>query len=218
MDHGIGGKREGGRSGEGEGSCEQIILESARISSEDPKSQKIGLIKYLIKNGHWSPFEMASMCVEIITTRDISRQFLRHRSFSFQEFSQRYQSIELLQQKPYLREARLQDLKNRQNSIEIDDDALKKEWKEMQEEVWKRSFELYKKALGMGIAREQARSLLPEGLTMTKFRMAGNIRSWIHYCQLRSGNGTQKEHAEIAKMIQGIMKERMPNIAEALGW
>lgn len=153
------------------------------------------LINYLIKNQHWSPFEMVSICLEIETTRDIARQILRHRSFSFQEFSQRYAVVE---ETPISKEARLQDLKNRQSSLECSDNQLTEEWQKVQDSVIKASEQAYKWALEKGIAKEVARCVLPEGLTPSKMYMNGTLRSWIHYIQLRSGNGTQKEHREVA--------------------
>jgi thymidylate synthase (FAD) len=188
--------------------AEALVLECARVSS-DPNKTNTGtrLLSYLIKQEHWSPFEMANMVIEIETTRDISRQILRHRSFSFQEFSQRYQVVS--------REARLQDLKNRQNSIAMDDEMSEAIWNQMQRETWEMAHSNYEKALLMGIAKEQARVLLPEGLTKTKMYVNGTVRSWIHYLRLRSGNGTQLEHQEIAKQIMLIFKEKMPTIYES---
>ena len=180
----------------------------ARVSN--PKNQHNHendekLIKYLIKHKHWSPFEMVNICLKIETTRDISRQILRHRSFCFQEFSQRYSSDI---SDPILRECRLQDKKNRQSSLKNDDVTLENEWNEKQHEIIKLSSEYYQWALFNGIAKEQARSILPEGNTPTVMYMNGTVRSWIHYIQLRSGNGTQKEHRliaiECAKAIEPI--------------
>lgn len=155
------------------------------------------LIRYLVKNKHWSPFEMVHVVMEINTTRDIARQILRHRSFSFQEFSQRYadptQDLGFVQ-----REARLQDTKNRQNSIETDDNDLQVDWEWHQEIVLNAVKNSYAWAIENGIAKEQARAVLPEGLTVSRMYMAGSLRSWIHYCELRCGNGTQKEHREVA--------------------
>lgn len=171
------------------------------------------LLKYCAEHGHWSVFEMGSMTLEITTTRDISRQILRHRSFSFQEFSQRYATA---QHFTASREARLQDEKNRQNSIETEDEALQKVFKFLQQTVLSASITAYQDALSRGIAKEQARVLLPEGLTETKMYMSGNIRSWIHYCQLRCGNGTQKEHKEIADAVKAILLEQLPILSEVL--
>jgi len=170
------------------------------------------LLQYLIRNKHRSPFEMVSICLEIVTTRDIARQILRHRSFSFQEFSQRYARVET-ETEPVCREARLQDKTNRQNSIELqpsdaDDDnafVLISEWEHKQQELLAHSHSVYNWALSQGIAKEQARVVLPEGLTETRMYVNGNVRSWIHYLQLRCGNGTQKEHQEVArKCVEAI--------------
>lgn len=167
------------------------------------------LIKYLISNQHWSPLEMASMCLEIETTRDIARQILRHRSFSFQEFSQRYadptKDLEFV-----VREARLQDHKNRQNSVESDDYELQEEWRGRQLMLIDYVKRQYEWAIQHGIAKEQARAVLPEGLTMSRMYMNGTLRSWIHYIQLRSGNGTQKEHMQIAKECAKVIAEVFP--------
>lgn len=167
------------------------------------------LIKYLINNQHWSPLEMASMCLEIETTRDIARQILRHRSFSFQEFSQRYadptKDLEFV-----VREARLQDHKNRQNSVESDDYELQEEWRGRQLMLIDYVKHQYAWAIKNGIAKEQARAVLPEGLTMSRMYMNGTLRSWIHYIQLRSGNGTQKEHMQIAKECAKVIAEVFP--------
>lgn len=180
---------------------QELVAYCARVSN--PANQlntetSENLIKYLIKHQHWSPLEMASACLEIETTRDIARQILRHRSFSFQEFSQRYAdpttdlSFEI-------REARLQDKKNRQNSIETDDKNLNERWEDYQRSIIANAQSAYKWAVDNGIAKEVARAVLPEGLTMSRMYMNGTLRSWIHYIQLRSANGTQKEHMEIAK-------------------
>ena len=156
------------------------------------------LVGYLIKHKHWSPLEMVSACLEIETTRDIGRQILRHRSFSFQEFSQRYadptQDLDFV-----TREARLQDEKNRQNSVEIDDPKLQEEWDALQQININGARSAYNWAISKGIAKEQARAVLPEGLTMSRMYMNGTLRSWVHYIELRSGHGTQKEHMEIAR-------------------
>jgi thymidylate synthase (FAD) len=168
------------------------------------------LLKYLIKHQHWSPLELATMCLEIETTRDIARQILRHRSFSFQEFSQRYadptKDLEFV-----TREARLQDPKNRQNSIsEGVDVMLQYEWERRQQDLIAQVKIQYDWAIANGIAKEQARALLPEGLIMSRMYMSGSLRSWIHYIQLRSGNGTQKEHMEIAKECAKVIAEVFP--------
>lgn len=199
-------------------SAEDLIVYMARVSNPSNQNTTQGndkLIRYLIKNQHWSPFEMVSIVMEINTTRDIARQILRHRSFSFQEFSQRYAdptkdlSFEV-------REARLQDNKNRQNSIETDDRELKREWLEMQQRIIRTALDSYEWAITNGIAKEQARSILPEGNTNSKLYMNGTLRSWIHYCQLRMENGTQKEHMEVAKACWEIIEAQFPNVAAAL--
>lgn len=156
------------------------------------------LLSYLIKHQHWSPFEMASATLEVETTRDIARQFLRHRSFSFQEFSQRYANPEDMTETFVLREARLQDTKNRQNSIGVDDEKLSAEWRMRQQDVIDTVKQHYNWAISNGIAKEQARAVLPEGNTVSRLYANGTIRSWIHYVELRSANGTQKEHMDLA--------------------
>lgn len=195
----------------------ELVAFCARVSNPSNQSNKDTsekLIRYLVKNQHWSPLEMVSMCLEIETTRDIARQILRHRSFSFQEFSQRYadptQDLDFV-----LREARLQDTKNRQNSIEIDiqneDDAfLISEWNRRQQDVIDLVKENYKWAIDCGIAKEQARAILPEGNTVSRLYMNGTLRSWIHYIQLRSANGTQKEHREIAHKCAEVIAKVFP--------
>ena len=193
-------------------SIQELIAYCARVSNPSNQSNKDTsekLIRYLVKNQHWSPLEMVSMCLEIETTRDIARQILRHRSFSFQEFSQRYadptQELDFV-----LREARLQDTKNRQNSIETDSDYLKERWEEEQLSVLFRVKQAYKWAIDNGIAKEQARAVLPEGLTVSRLYMNGTLRSWIHYIQLRSSNGTQKEHAEVALKCAEVIAKVFP--------
>lgn len=169
------------------------------------------LLQYLVNNQHWSPFEMVHVVMEITTTRDIARQILRHRSFSFQEFSQRYAEV---QAQPILREARLQDLSNRQNSLELDDVATDTWWQDKQMEVAERALRTYQKALERGIAKEVARAVLPEGMTESRLYMSGTVRSWIHYCQLRMGNGTQKEHRLIATECAEVLGDLMPPLKE----
>lgn len=186
--------------------CARVSNPSNQMNSETAEK----LIKYLIKHQHWSPLEMAHMCLEIETTRDIARQILRHRSFSFQEFSQRYadptKDLEFV-----TREARLQDPKNRQNSIsEGVDVMLQYEWDKRQQDLIEQVKIQYNWAIANGIAKEQARALLPEGLIMSRMYMSGTLRSWIHYIQLRSGNGTQKEHMEIAKECAKVIAEVFP--------
>jgi thymidylate synthase (FAD) len=206
------------------------IVEMARVSAPPNTTgpwqtatrevQSKRLLKYLIDHKHWSPFEMCHMTVKISTTRDISRQILRHRSFSFQEFSQRYQDIKILSQSPIFREARLQDQKNRQNSIVLDEsvesDQIAEAWHKLQQSIWETSLKAYNSALELGIAKEQARALLPEGLCSTQMYMSGSIRSWIHYLQIRTGVETQKEHRYIANQIKKIFAIQMPIIYEAL--
>ena len=185
--------------------CARVSNPSNQLNTET--SEK--LIKYLIKNAHWSPLEMVSACLEIETTRDIARQMLRHRSFSFQEFSQRYanpvKDLEFI-----IRDARLQDPKNRQNSIENKDVEITKTWKEKQENLISEATNVYNWAIENGIAKEQARSVLPEGNTVSRLYMNGTLRSWIHYIELRSANGTQKEHMEIAIACAEVINEIFP--------
>ena len=197
---------------EGIDNAQELVAFCARVSNPSNQlntetSEK--LIKYLIKNAHWSPLEMVSACLEIETTRDIARQILRHRSFSFQEFSQRYanpvKDLEFV-----TREARLQDLKNRQNSIENDDEEISNIWIEKQEHLINEARETYNWAIENGIAKEQARAVLPEGNTVSRMNMHGTLRSWIHYIELRSGNGTQKEHMEIAVACAEVITRIFP--------
>ena len=197
---------------EGIDNAQELVAFCARVSNPSNQlntetSEK--LIKYLIKNAHWSPLEMVSACLEIETTRDIARQILRHRSFSFQEFSQRYanpvKDLEFV-----TREARLQDLKNRQNSIENDDEEISNMWIEKQEHLINEARKTYNWAIENGIAKEQARAVLPEGNTVSRMYMNGTLRSWIHYIELRSGNGTQKEHMEIAVACAEVITRIFP--------
>lgn len=191
---------------------EDLVSFCARVSN--PSNQynletADKLIKYLIKHQHWSPLEMVSVCLEITTTRDIARQILRHRSFSFQEFSQRY--ADPTKELDFeVREARLQDPKNRQNSIETEDRELNKMWQAKQRDLIAAARESYIWAVTNGIAKEQARALLPEGLTVSRLYMNGTLRSWIHYIMLRASNGTQKEHAEIALACAQVIAEIFP--------
>ena len=172
------------------------------------------LIRYLIKHKHWSPFEMASVAIEINTTRDIAHQIVRHRSFAFQEFSQRYANPDE-QGYPYVvRQTRLQDQKNRQNSIETDDELLHQHWVAQQTKVIEAASQAYNWALDNGIAKEQARAVLPEGLTKTRLYMQGTIRSWIHYIDVRTTPGTQKEHMEIAQQCAYVIEPFFPMIQE----
>ena len=201
---------------EGITDVQELVAFCARVSNpsnqnNNETSQK--LIKYLINNKHWSPLEMVTACIEIETTRDIARQILRHRSFSFQEFSQRYadptKDLSFV-----LKEARLQDNKNRQNSIDTDNETLKSEWINKQKTLIDLSLKTYKWAIDNGIAKEQARAVLPEGNTVSRMYMNGTLRSWVHYIELRSSNGTQKEHMEIAKSIAKIISDIFPMMSD----
>jgi len=197
--------------------AQDLVAYCARVSNPSNQLNKgtaDKLLKYLAKNKHWSPFEMVSITMEINTTRDIARQILRHRSFSFQEFSQRY--ADPTDMHPVFREARLQDLKNRQNSIETDDIGLGIWWVKAQKEVWDEALDQYKKALEKGIAKEVARAVLPEGMTPSRLYMAGTLRSWIHYCELRMGNGTQAEHQLIASLCWEAILTEFPSLVEIL--
>lgn len=185
--------------------CARVSNPSGQMNSET--SEK--LLNYLAKHKHWSPFEMASATMEVETTRDIARQMLRHRSFAFQEFSQRYadptKDLDFV-----IRDARLQDTKNRQNSIDTDDTSLKLAWSLRQDAIIKAAKDAYEWAIENGIAKEQARAVLPEGNTVSRMYMQGSLRSWIHYIDLRSGNGTQKEHIEIAKACAEAISKIFP--------
>ena len=199
----------------------ELVAFCARVSNPSNQTNKDTsekLIRYLVKNQHWSPLEMVSMCLEIETTRDIARQILRHRSFSFQEFSQRYadptKELDFV-----LREARRQDKKNRQNSIDLDlnndaDRFLAFQWENMQKKVLEQSRMAYEWAIDSGIAKEQARAVLPEGLTVSRLYMNGTLRSWIHYISLRSANGTQKEHRDIALKCAEVIAKVFPMAKE----
>jgi thymidylate synthase (FAD) len=192
--------------------CAKVSNPQAQINTETSER----LIKYLIKHAHWSPLEMVSACLEIETTRDIAHQIVRHRSFAFQEFSQRYANPAEMGDQFVTREARLQDTKNRQNSIEIDTESdLHYEWQMKQQSVIDKAKEVYEWAIDNGIAKEQARVVLPEGNTKTRLYMNGSIRSWVHYIELRSANGTQKEHMDIAKACAKVISEVFP-LAESL--
>lgn len=190
--------------------CARVSNPSNQLNSETSAK----LLRYLAKHKHWSPFEMVSACLEIETTRDIARQILRHRSFSFQEFSQRYadptNDLEFV-----TREARLQDKKNRQNSVEIDNESeLHYAWAEKQKEVINKAKETYEWAINNGIAKEQARAVLPEGCMMSRLYVNGTLRSWMHFIELRSGNGTQKEHQEIAIACAKAITKIFPDVKE----
>jgi thymidylate synthase (FAD) len=194
---------------------EDLIAYMARVSApenQDNKETAPRLIKYLIKHKHWSPLEMVNVCMEINTTRDIARQILRHRSFSFQEFSQRY----AVAQDFDLSEVRMQDTKNRQNSLETDDVYLKNWWNSVQLRVQCEAERAYSLALEKGIAKEVARKLLPEGLTMSKMYMNGTLRSWLHYVDIRCDAATQKEHREVADMCKAELVKLFPNVMEAM--
>ena len=207
------------QSPDGMNLLEQVAF-AARVSN--PSNQNNSetaekLVRYLIKNQHWSPLEMVSVCLEIETTRDIARQILRHRSFSFQEFSQRYARADDLGFE--LRQARLQDTKNRQNSIEMDiaNDTQRQiayQWENLQNDLLKRTKDVYTWALDKGIAKEQARAILPEGNTKSRMYMNGTLRSWVHYIQLRSDNGTQKEHRDVALACADAIQPIFPMIEE----
>ena len=191
---------------------QELIAYCARVSNPDNQMSSetsSKLLKYLIREKHWSPFEMISVCMEITTTRDIARQILRHRSFSFQEFSQRYANpLDSLNR--VVREARLQDHQNRQNSIEVDNESLQQNWAGQQDLVWLQAVKAYNWAIKMGIAKEQARAVLPEGLTESRLYVNGTLRSWIHYIELREKNGTQKEHVEIARACADALTKIFP--------
>lgn len=202
---------------EGVASAEELIAYTARVSNPGNQMNMQTapkLLAYLVKNQHWSPFEMVSLTLQIDTTRDIARQILRHRSFSFQEFSQRYAAVDT--NAFTLSEARLQDTKNRQNSIETLDTQLQQDWNEKQNEVLDAVSDAYKWALDNGIAKEQARKVLPEGLTPSTLYMAGTLRSWIHYILLRKENGTQKEHRQVAVAALDIVLKEFPSLSTVL--
>lgn len=185
--------------------CARVSNPSNQLNTETNEK----LLKYLIREKHWSPFEMVSVCLEITTTRDIARQILRHRSFSFQEFSQRYANP-VSDLKSVRREARLQDFKNRQNSIDVDDEKLQQSWNGQQDLVWLAAVKAYNWAIERGIAKEQARAVLPEGLVESRLYVNGTLRSWIHYIELREKNGTQKEHMEIARACADVITQIFP--------
>jgi thymidylate synthase (FAD) len=186
--------------------CARVSNPANQMNSET--SEK--LVKYLIKHAHWSPLEMVNVCMEIDTTRDIAHQIVRHRSFAFQEFSQRYANPEEMGDMFVVREARLQDQKNRQNSIATEDEMLQDKWEELQQDVMYAAGKAYKWAIDNGIAKEQARAVLPEGCTKTRLYMNGTLRSWVHYIELRGANGTQKEHMEIAWECAKVIAEIFP--------
>lgn len=194
--------------------AEEAVAYCARVSNpENQNAQETApkLLKYLIKHKHWSPFEMANVCMEIETTRDIARQILRHRSFSFQEFSQRYAAVQGFE----LSEVRLQDIRNRQNSIEVGDSDLHSWWFKAQQRIRDDAELVYNMALAKGVAKEQARKLLPEGLTMSRLYMNGTLRSWLHYVDIRCDKATQKEHREVAEKCRDELTKLFPNTMEA---
>lgn len=193
-------------------SGEDLLVYMARVSN--PEGQERGdsperLIRYLIRHRHWSPFEMVSACVEIEAPRDVSRQLLRHRSFAFQEFSQRYQTVEALPEAP-LREARMQDPKNRQNSLPCEDEEVKRWWLYRQHGLLCQAMMEYRNALRSNVAKEVARAVLPEGLTKSRLYMAGTLRSWLHFCSVRSGEDTQAETRQIAHEVADLLREVFP--------
>jgi len=190
---------------------EDLVAFMARVSNpenQDNKETASKLVKYLIKNKHWSPLDMVDMCVEIETTRDIARQILRHRSFYFQEFSQRYAAVSDFE----FSEVRMHDEKNRQNSLETDDTYIKNWWNAAQLRVQSEAELMYNQALKKGIAKEQARKLLPEGLTMSKMYMKGTLRNWIHYIDVRTDPSTQKEHREVALLVKEQLLKCYPTM------
>tara|TARA_B100000900_G_scaffold196323_1_gene166155 strand:+ start:1272 stop:1940 length:669 start_codon:yes stop_codon:yes gene_type:complete len=199
---------------EGLETVQDLVAHAARVSN--PSNQlntetSERLLNYLAKHAHWSPFEMASACLEIETTRDIARQIIRHRSFAFQEFSQRYADPAEFGEQFVIREARLQDKTNRQNSVEVDsEEDIHYAWAARQQEVIDKAKEVYEWAINNGIAKEQARAVLPEGNTKSRIYMNGTLRSWIHYIELRSANGTQKEHMEIAREVAKAIVKIFP--------
>ena len=195
---------------------QDLVAYCARVSNPSNQANTKTtpkLLDYLIKHKHWSPFEMASACLEITTTRDIARQLLRHRSFSFQEFSQRYADVRDLNGDFIIREARLQDPKNRQNSIVNQDSALEDEWANKQLAIIEMVKMAYSWAIENGIAKEQARAILPEGNTVSRLYVNGTVRSWIHYIELRSANGTQQEHIDLAVAVAEAISKIYPNIS-----
>lgn len=196
---------------------QDLIAYCARVSNPtNQMNQETApkLLNYLVKHKHWSPFEMASATLEVETTRDIARQMLRHRSFAFQEFSQRYADIRDMDESIVIRKARLQDTKNRQNSVITDDVSLHNAWEVHQRAVWQRAMDAYNWAIENGIAKEQARAVLPEGNTPSRLYMQGSIRSWIHYIELRSANGTQKEHMDVALEIGKAISQIFPLVEQ----
>jgi thymidylate synthase (FAD) len=194
--------------------AERLIVMMARVSNPENQNntEYTKLIRYLIKHKHWSPFEMVNVCMSIETTRDIARQILRHRSFTFQEFSQRYAEVQFFD----VSQARLQDHTNRQNSLETDDIELQKAWYKYQTDVIRKANTVYKLALDAGIAKELARKVLPEGLTVSNMYVNGTLRSWLHYVDLRCGVETQLEHREIALQVREALGTLVPNVMKAM--
>lgn len=198
----------------------ELVAWAARVSNPSNQNNTETapkLVRYLVKNQHWSPLELVHVSMEIKTTRDIARQILRHRSFSFQEYSQRY--ADPTKDLGFVtREARLQDAKNRQNSIDVDDERLAEEWNMVQKDLIDKAKQAYKWAIENGIAKEQARAVLPEGNTESTMIMSGSLRSWVHYIELRTEGGTQKEHRIIASQCKTIITHHFPDVAAALNW
>ncbi len=196
----------------------ELVAWAARVSNPSNQNNTATapkLVQYLIKNQHWSPLEMVHVSMEIKTTRDIARQILRHRSFAFQEYSQRY--ADPTKDLGFVtREARLQDAKNRQNSVEVDDEELNNNWMSVQDDVQNTAILAYNWAIKNGIAKEQARAVLPEGMTESTIIMAGSLRSWVHYCQLRMDKATQKEHRIVAEQCWFFISQHFPDVAKAL--
>lgn len=198
---------------------QELIAYCARVSNPANQANhqtSENLLKYLVKHKHWSPFEMASATLEIETTRDIARQILRHRSFQFQEFSQRYSDPKDMGINFVIRECRMQDVKNRQNSVECSDEELSSEWERRQQVVIDTALETYNWAIAKGIAKEQARAVLPEGNTPSRMYMNGTIRSWIHYIEVRAAEGTQKEHIEVARAVSEAILKIFPSVGNFL--
>lgn len=197
-------------------SMEEFIAYCARVSNPKNQGNHITakkLLRYMAREKHWSPFEMANLVIEIKTTRDIARQILRHRSMHFQEFSQRYAEVDSQYQ---VREARLQDEKNRQSSLETDDEILQFQWNKSQEELYREAWTTYKWAIEQGIAKEVARAVLPEGLTMSHMYVNATVRSWLHYCETRMHPSTQKEHRLIAQQCWKIVCDKVPSLSEVI--
>ena len=193
--------------------AENLVAYMARVSNpanQENKKTASKLLKYLVDNKHWSPFEMVNVCMEIETPRDIARQILRHRSFSFQEFSQRYATVTMMA----VRECRMQDEKNRQNSLPTQDRELAKMWEEAQADIIDHVFVVYERMLKEGIAKEVARAILPEGMTYSRMYMNGTLRSWLHYIDIRCDKATQKEHREVAEQCRTVISNLFPSLFE----